>query len=78
MAYDKAQCKAVGVALYDAVVALKDGLQVEDTAVGMALLTSLAGAADEIKGDSDAALLHIASAVMEKAGDGRVNPPTVG
>lgn len=74
MAYDKAQCKAVGEALYAAVQALRDGLQVEDTAVGMQLLTALAGAADEIKGDSDAALLHIASAVLGKAGDGRINP----
>lgn len=73
MAYNKGQVEALGDALLDAVDAVRDGVGVDDTAAAIALFTALAGAADEIKGDTDAALLHLVGHMASKVGDRRVD-----
>lgn len=72
--YDPVQCKDVGAGLLEVVDAVKDGVQVEDAAVGMAFLAKLSAAANEIQTDSDAALLDILSGAADAFARRRQNP----
>ena len=73
MAYNKNQVLDLAVAFKKWIEAVKDGIGVEDTGAAIALFTALAGAADEFKDDTDAAVLHFVSKVLELFGDERVN-----
>jgi hypothetical protein len=69
--YNKAQAQALGVAVYDVIQAVKDGLQPGDVPAAMALLAAFSAASDEIKGDSDAAVLDLVSGLTNKLADSR-------
>lgn len=77
MAYNKAQVQAVGEVIVRGIDAVRDGIDVNDATVGIEFLTALIGAADEIRTDTDAAALHIASVITDKFGDRRVNAEPV-
>jgi hypothetical protein len=69
--YNKAQAQALGVAVYDVIQAVKDGLQPGDVPAAMTLLAAFSAASDEIKGDSDAAVLDLISGLSNKLADSR-------
>ena len=69
--YNKAQAQALGVAVYDVIQAVKNGLQPEDTVAAMTLLAAFSAASDEIKGDVDAAVLDLVSGLTNKLADSR-------
>jgi len=73
MAYNKDQVSELAVAFKGAIEAVKDGVGVEDTGAAIALFTALAGAADEFKADTDAAVLHFVAKVLDLFGDERVD-----
>ena len=65
--YNPSQPNEVGVKFVELVYALKDGFQVmEDMPEFIALSTALAGAADEIQGDTDAAIFDALSGASGK------------
>lgn len=70
-AYNKTEAQGLGVALFDTVTAVKDGIQPEDAAVAMNLLMKLSAAANEIQQDRDAAILDIVSGLTSKLADSR-------
>jgi len=73
--YNEAKVKAVGDALYNMIDAVKDGVGINDMDEFIALTMALQGAQAELAGDTDAAVLHIASALTDKLADARVNQP---
>ena len=70
--YNKAQPKAVGKAIVQVLYGLGDGLDMSDTANLMALIQALSAAADEFKGDTDAAIAHALGGAAEEFGDRRI------
>lgn len=76
MAYDKTKTKAVGDALYDLIEAVTDGVGLDDMDEMMALAMRLKDAQNELATDTDASVLHVASALTDRLGDARVNPDT--
>jgi hypothetical protein len=70
-AYNKTEAQALGVALFETVTAVKDGIQPEDAATAMSLLMKLSAAANEIQVDRDAAILDIVSGLTSKLADSR-------
>ncbi len=76
MAYNKEQPLDTGRKLVELILALKDGLDVEDSDEFIAFGTALMGSVDEIKEDTDAAVLHLISGMTDRFGDERINPPT--
>lgn len=74
MAYDKSQVGDFAEALINAFDAVKDGLDAGDATAGVALLTSLAGVADEAA-DTDAFAAHLIAAIADRVGDRLVNDP---
>jgi hypothetical protein len=73
MMYNKAQVEAVGDAILATIDAVKDGLGPEDVVAAVGLLTSFSAAADEFKGDADAAILHLVGHMASKIGDTRMD-----
>lgn len=76
MAYNKPDLTVLGKAIVKMAYAVGDGLDVTDVAVGMELLQAFMSAANELREDTDAALLHTLAAAMDDVGDKRINPPT--
>ena len=74
MAYEKPHVQTLGKTLVKMGFAVADGLDVTDAAVAMELLTAFMAAADELKEDTDAALIHMLSAALDDIGDRRVGP----
>ena len=76
--YNKAHTQALGEAVFAVIMAVKDGLQPGDTAAAMGLLAAFSAASDEIKQDSDAAVLDLISGLTNKLADSRrddLQPP---
>jgi len=71
---DKAQCKAVGEAVVGLIAAVKDGVDVTDVSVLIALGTKVAAVADDLKEDTDAAVAYIVAGLTEAYGDSKVGP----
>lgn len=72
--YNKEQVVAAADAIVATIDAVKDGLDAADVGAAVTLLTAVAAAADEFKGDTDAAVLHLVAAIADRIGDQRVNP----
>lgn len=72
--YNKEQVQAVGSAIVKTIEAVKDGVDVSDVGTAIELMTAFAGAADEFKGDTDAAILHLVASIADGIGDARVDP----
>lgn len=64
--YQPEQPKAAGVALINLVYALKDGAGLDDIDEGVALLSSLAAASDEIQANPEAAIADIVSGAGDR------------
>lgn len=73
--YDKAQVKAAADAIVDTIDAVKDGLDAGDVTAAVNLLTKVAACADEFKGDTDAAVLHLVAGIADRIGDQRMDTP---
>jgi hypothetical protein len=74
LAYDKFGVADVGVAAYNLFKGVSNGLGQEEITNLTKLLIEASEVASDLKNDFDAAILHIGSAIMDKAGDDRVNP----
>jgi hypothetical protein len=74
MAYNKAHVQAAGNAVLQVIDAVKDGLDASDVGAAITLLTAITDAADEFRGDTDAAILHLVATIADGVGDDRVNP----
>jgi hypothetical protein len=72
--YNKEQVKAAGGQLISLLYGFADGLDLSDSANVIAFVTSVTGAVDEFKGDTDAAILHFLAGAAEAFGDRRINP----
>lgn len=70
--YNKEQPKAAGKAIVTLLYGLGDGLDMHDTANLMGLIQALSAAADEFKGDTDAAIGHALAGAAEEFGDRRM------
>ena len=78
--YNKAQTQGLGVAIFGVIMAVKDGLDPADAGAAMALLGKFTEAANEIQGDSDAAVLDVISGLSGALADSRrddLQPPAV-
>ena len=69
MVADKSQCKAVGVALLDLIYAVKDGIGVDDISIAQSTFLAALAAADDIKGDTDAAIPFVVAGLVEAYGE---------
>ena len=69
--YNKQQAQDLGAAIFDTIMAAKDGLQPEDAGAAMTLLTAFTSASDEISTDTDAAVLDIISGLASKLADSK-------
>lgn len=74
MAYDKPGIKEVGVALYNLVDGLSNGVGTDEIANLTKLLIEASQVTDSLKSDPDAAGLHIIAVLADLYGDKRVNP----
>lgn len=77
MAYDKSQLQELAVAILAMFDGVRDGVDVGDVDEAVGLLTAFGQASDEIREDTDAALLHLASALLGAVGDRRIDAPEV-
>lgn len=75
--YSKTQVQELGDAIFQTIMAVKDGIQPADATAAMNLLMKFTAASDEIQSDSDAAVLDIVSGLTSKLADSRRNPPAV-
>lgn len=69
--YNKDQTQGLGVAVFEMIQAVKDGIQPTDTGAAMNLLAKFTAASDEIQGDSDAAVLDVISGLSGALADSR-------
>ena len=76
VSYNKEQPMDTGRKLVELILALKDGVDVEDSDEFISFGTALMGSIDEIKEDTDAAVLHLVSGITDRLGDERLDPPT--
>jgi hypothetical protein len=74
MVADKAQCKAVGAALVALIYAIKEQGAMGATDEAMAEFTAVLSAADDIKGDTDAAVPYVLAGAAEAYGDKKAGP----
>lgn len=77
MAYDKAALQEVGGKLIDFVLALADGVGVDDLDEGTAFLVAAASQAGEIAGDPDAAIADILAGAASAFADTKRDPQPV-
>ena len=75
MAYNKADAMKVGEEVADVIMGVMDGVDMSDAGNVMELMSALMQGSDEIQADKDAALFHIASGLMGKVGDSKVDAP---
>jgi hypothetical protein len=74
MVADKVQCKAVGVALVALIYAIKEQGAMGATDEAMAMFTGALAAADDLKGDTDAAVPYVIAGLTEAYGDKKAGP----
>jgi len=77
MAYEKEALAHLADAILAVFDGVRDGVDVGDVDEAVGLLTAFGSASDEIREDTDAALLHLASAILNSVGDRRLNAPEV-
>lgn len=75
MAYNKAQSRQAGKNFVNMIYELADGIDWGDAVAVEKFRKSLMASLDEIRGDTDAAILHIISGMSEEFGDRRMNKP---
>jgi len=73
MAFDRGQVEALAGALLETFDAVADGVGVDDIDEAVGLLTAFGSAQDEIREDTDAALLLLASALLARIGERRLD-----
>ena len=71
MGFVEADLKNAGVKLGDLLVALSDGVGVDDMDEGTAFLVALSNVADDLAEDLDSAVLEILSGLTDRLGDAR-------
>jgi len=71
MAFERAALAELAQKLLDTVDAVSDGVDMQDVDEAVGLLTAFSGAADELKEDTDAAVLYLVSALLGLVGDRR-------
>lgn len=71
---DRAAISALAQALLDTFDAVSDGVGVEDAPQGVALISAIASAVDDIQADTDAALLFLASDLAGLVAERKVDP----
>lgn len=77
MAYDKVELQAVGAKLVDLVLALADGVGVDDLDEGTAFLVAASSVASDIAGDPDAAIADILAGAASAFADLKRDPQPV-
>jgi hypothetical protein len=75
MSYEKAELAALADKVLQMFDAVRDGVSLDDLDEAVGLLTAFGAASDEIKQDTDAALLHVAAALLDRVGDRRLDAP---
>lgn len=77
MAYEKEALVQLADAILAVFDGVRDGVDVNDVDEAVGLLTAFSSASDEIRGDTDAALLHLSSSLLDRIGDRRMDAPEV-
>ena len=75
MAYDKQAAVAIGHEVADMVLGLMNGIDASDATNVIELMSALTQGMDDVQADKDAALFHIASGILDRVGDSKVDAP---
>lgn len=75
MAYNKDDAVKIGHEVADLVLGVMDGIDVGDAGNVMELMSALTVGVDDVQADKDAALFHIASGILDRVGDSKIDAP---
>jgi hypothetical protein len=72
--YTKGDVTGLADKVYDLIMGLRNGVGQDDLNNMVQAMMAAPAATNELKEDTDAAMLHIGARIMDRAGDDRVNP----